>query len=128
MIACDAFDFALLFLAADASDETADNTDGEQEERYQDADAQGTLEECNQRALQVGLVDEWLKFKSMTHSIRLSCLSPAHLDLTLQLFRVGDDVGRVEFVCNVIASEVINHALRLFRLIGILVPQDCVDG
>lgn len=37
-------------LAADAADETADDADGEQKQSNQDANAQGTLEECNQCA------------------------------------------------------------------------------
>lgn len=37
-------------LAADAADETADDADGEQKQSNQDANAQRTLEECDQCA------------------------------------------------------------------------------
>lgn len=49
------------------------------------------------------------------------------LDFFLQLFSVEHNVWGVEFVSNLIASEVINHALSFFRVVWILVLQYCVN-
>lgn len=100
-------------LAANASDETADDAEREQEEQDECGNAERRLEEDNEGALDIGLVHIWL-------------------NLTLQLVLIEEDVGRVELVSNVITTEVVDHALCLLVLVWVLILQDgldrCVDA
>lgn len=100
-------------LAANASDETADDAEREQEEQDECGNAERRLEEDDERALDIGLVHIWL-------------------DLALQLVLVEEVVGRVELVGNVITTEVVDHALCLLVLIRVLIFQDglncCIDA
>jgi len=95
-------------LAANASDQAADDRDGETEQQDEGQNSPSRLEESDERTLQIGLINVWL-------------------DFSLQLLRVENQINRVELVGHLIASEVVDHALSFLRLVRVLVLQDRVD-
>lgn len=97
-----------MHLAANASDQTANNTDGEEEEANDGHDAQRSLEEHNDCAEHVGFVDIRSNF-------------------SLQLLIVEDDVRSIELIGYVVSSETVDHALHLFWLVWVLVLEDSVN-
>lgn len=96
-------------LAANASYQAANNADCKQEQCYENTNTQWALEEDDERAFPVGVLD-------------------VRLQLAVQLLVIGENVGGVELVGDVIAAEVIDHALRLFGLVWILLFQHQVDN
>lgn len=99
----------MLCLTADASDQTADDAQCQEEEQDQSSNADWTLEECDECTLHVGLVDIRLNF-------------------TLKLFLIQQEIKRVEFVSNMIPTKIVYHALRLLVLARILVLENGVNG
>lgn len=118
----------LFALTADAANQTADDADGEQEQCHQHANAEWTCEELNQGAAwnkcdisstakncksfpltDVGTIDVWLKFLS-------------------EFWLIREQFSCVELIGNFVSSEVVNHALSLFRLVGVVVVQKNLNG
>lgn len=95
-------------LTANASNQATNDAQCKEEESYQDANSEWTLEEFDECAFQVGFVYIWLNFLR-------------------QFVLICKQIDGIKFVGDFVAAEIVNHAFDLLLVVRILIFEDYLN-